>query len=98
MKPILKINHLMKFYREIAKILVEEGGADVKLIDNRERTPADLAMQLGLGQSELMKYLKQKMCQDHLIFAFGCALNSPPWFAIPNGGITFTNNLWHCAL
>ena len=43
--------------------MVEEGGADVKLEDNRERTPADLANQLGLGKSELMKYLKQKMLE-----------------------------------
>ena len=43
--------------------MVEEGGADVKLEDRRERTPAALANQLGLGKSELMKYLKQKMME-----------------------------------
>ena len=57
------ITYFQYLYREIAKILVEEGGADVKLEDNRERTPADLANQLGLGKSELMKYLKQKMLE-----------------------------------
>ena len=57
------ITYFQYLYREIAKILVEEGGADVKLEDKREWTPSDLANQLGLGKSELMKYLKQKMLE-----------------------------------
>ena len=57
------IKYFQYLYSEIAKILVEEGGADVKLEDKRERTPSDLANQLGLGKSELMKYLKQKMME-----------------------------------
>ena len=42
-------------------ILVEDGGADLRLEDKRARTPAGLAIQLGMGKSDLMKYLKQKM-------------------------------------
>ena len=41
--------------------MIEDGGADLKLEDKRARTPAGLAIQLGMGKSELMKYLTQKM-------------------------------------
>ena len=43
--------------------MIEDGGADLKLEDKRARTPAGLAIQLGMGKSELMKYLKQKMSE-----------------------------------
>ena len=47
------------FHREIAKQLVEDGGADISLKDNFGRTPSNIAKEMA--QSEVMHYLNRKM-------------------------------------
>ena len=47
--------------REIVQYLVEVGGADVKLKDQLDRTPADIAKEMA--QTDIMDYLNNKMSQ-----------------------------------
>ena len=54
----------MLFYREITRILVEDGGADVHLKDCKfriGRTPSALAKEMA--HKNVMNYLNEKMKQ-----------------------------------
>ena len=57
-------------HREIVQYLVEVGGADVKLKDQLDRTPADIAKEMA--QTDIMDYLNNKMSQWY-------ALCMQPW-------------------